>query len=100
MSRNQRRYFLRACAGRGAHRNPEDKTQSMPVRNEHLHFFLPEAEIPKAPAWYAKTFGGKAGTRNNGAVVDIPGECKDQQCASHVIKFMTDRNRRGAGFSH
>jgi catechol 2,3-dioxygenase-like lactoylglutathione lyase family enzyme len=51
----------------------EDKTQSVPIRNEHLHFFLTEAEIPKAQAWYAKTFGGKAGTRNGGAVVDIPG---------------------------
>jgi len=51
----------------------EDKTQSMPIRNEHVHFFLPEAEIPKAQAWYAKTFGGKAGTRNNASVVDLPG---------------------------
>jgi len=51
----------------------EDKTQSMPVRNEHVHFSLPEAEIPKAQAWYAKTFGGKAGTRANAPVVDIPG---------------------------
>src|SRR6266705_1311934 len=51
----------------------EDKTQTMPVRNEHVHFSLPEAEIPKAQAWYAKTFGGKAGTRNGAPVVDIPG---------------------------
>ena len=51
----------------------EDKTQTVPIRNEHLHFFLPEAEIPKAQAWYAKTFGGKAGTRNNAPIVDIPG---------------------------
>jgi catechol 2,3-dioxygenase-like lactoylglutathione lyase family enzyme len=51
----------------------EDKTQSMPIRNEHIHFFLPEAEIPKAQAWYAKTFGGKAGTRNNAPIVDLPG---------------------------
>jgi catechol 2,3-dioxygenase-like lactoylglutathione lyase family enzyme len=51
----------------------EDKTQSMPIRNEHVHLSLTEAEIPKAQAWYAKTFGGKAGTRNNAAVVDIPG---------------------------
>jgi catechol 2,3-dioxygenase-like lactoylglutathione lyase family enzyme len=51
----------------------EDKTQTMPIRHEHLHFSLPEAEIPKAQAWYAKTFGGKAGTRNNAPVVDIPG---------------------------
>ena len=42
----------------------EDKTQAMPIKHEHIHFFLPEAEIPKAEAWYAKTFGGKAGTRN------------------------------------
>ena len=51
----------------------EDKTQSVPVRNEHVHLSVTEAEIPKAQAWYAKTFGGKAGTRNNAAVVDIPG---------------------------
>lgn len=51
----------------------EDKTQSMPIRNEHIHFFLTEAEIPKAQTWYAKTFGGKTGTRNNAPVVDIPG---------------------------
>jgi catechol 2,3-dioxygenase-like lactoylglutathione lyase family enzyme len=51
----------------------EDKTQAMPVRNEHIHLSLPAAEVPKAQAWYAKTFGGKAGTRNNGPIVDLPG---------------------------
>ena len=51
----------------------EDKTQSMPVRNEHVHLSLPEAEISKAQAWYAKTFAGKPGTRNNAPVVDLPG---------------------------
>lgn len=51
----------------------EDKTQSVPIKNEHVHFFLPEGEIPKAVAWYSKTFGGKAGTRNNAPVVDLPG---------------------------
>lgn len=51
----------------------EDKTQTMAIRHEHVHFFLPEAEIAKAQAWYAKTFGGKAGTRNNAPVVDVPG---------------------------
>src|SRR5258708_34566644 len=50
----------------------EDKTQTMPIRHEHVHFSLPEAEIPKAQAWYAKTFGGRAGTRNNAAVGDLP----------------------------
>jgi predicted enzyme related to lactoylglutathione lyase len=38
-----------------------------------VHLFLPEAEIAKAQAWYAKTFGGKASTRNNQPVVDVPG---------------------------
>src|SRR5262249_60412652 len=51
----------------------EGKAQPMPIKHEHVHFFLPEAEVPKAVAWYAKTFGGKAGTRNNAPVVDIPG---------------------------
>ena len=51
----------------------EDKTQSVPIRNEHVHFFLTEGEIPKAQAWYAKTFGGKAASRNNAPVVDLPG---------------------------
>jgi catechol 2,3-dioxygenase-like lactoylglutathione lyase family enzyme len=51
----------------------EDKTQSVPIRNEHVHLSMPETEIPKAQAWYAKTFGGKMGARNNAAVVDLPG---------------------------
>jgi catechol 2,3-dioxygenase-like lactoylglutathione lyase family enzyme len=51
----------------------EDKTQSVPVRNEHVHLFLPESEIAKAQAWYAKTFGAKATMRNNQPVVDVPG---------------------------
>jgi len=51
----------------------EDKTQSVPIKHEHIHLFLQEAELPKAVAWYAKTFGGKAGTRNNQPIVDVPG---------------------------
>ena len=51
----------------------EDKTQAMPIRHEHVHLSLPEAEIPKAQAWYAKTFGGQTGTRNNAPVVNLPG---------------------------
>jgi catechol 2,3-dioxygenase-like lactoylglutathione lyase family enzyme len=51
----------------------EDKTQADPVKNEHVHLRLLEADIPKAQAWYAKTFGGKAYVRNNAPVVDIPG---------------------------
>jgi hypothetical protein len=51
----------------------EDKTQSVPIRNEHVHLWVPEAEVARAQAWYAKTFGGKAGARNGAPVVDIPG---------------------------
>jgi catechol 2,3-dioxygenase-like lactoylglutathione lyase family enzyme len=51
----------------------EDKTQSVPVRNEHIHLSVTESEIPKAQAWYAKTFGGKMGTRNDAPIVDLPG---------------------------
>jgi len=51
----------------------EDKTQTMAIRHEHVHLSLPESDIPKAQAWYAKTFGGKTGTRNNAPVVNLPG---------------------------
>jgi catechol 2,3-dioxygenase-like lactoylglutathione lyase family enzyme len=51
----------------------EDKTQKVPIRNGHVHFFLAKDEIPKAVAWYARVFGGKATTRNDAPVVDLPG---------------------------
>jgi catechol 2,3-dioxygenase-like lactoylglutathione lyase family enzyme len=51
----------------------EDKAQAVAVRHEHVHLSLPEAEIPRAVAWYAKTFGGEIGTRNNAPVVNLPG---------------------------
>jgi len=51
----------------------EDKTQSMPIRNAHVHLSLTAVDVPKAQAWYAKTFGGKPGIRNDAPVVDLPG---------------------------
>jgi len=51
----------------------EDKTQTVPIRNEHIHFFVPKADLQKAVDWYAKTFGGQATTRNNAPVVNLPG---------------------------
>ncbi len=51
----------------------EDETQPVPIRHEHVHLALPAAEVPKAQAWYAKTFGGEMGTRNNAPVVNLPG---------------------------
>lgn len=51
----------------------EDKTQTVPIRHEHVHLFLPEAAIPQAQAWYVKHFGAKPGIRNESPVADIPG---------------------------
>lgn len=51
----------------------EDKTQSMPIRNEHVHIFVPESDVTDATNWYARTFGGQKGMRNNEPVVNLPG---------------------------
>jgi catechol 2,3-dioxygenase-like lactoylglutathione lyase family enzyme len=51
----------------------EDAKQSVPIRHEHVHFFLPETAIPQSQAWYAKTFGAKPGVRNEAPVADLPG---------------------------
>jgi catechol 2,3-dioxygenase-like lactoylglutathione lyase family enzyme len=51
----------------------EDKKQSIPIRHEHVHFFLPESAIAQSQAWYAKTFGAKPGVRNEAPVADLPG---------------------------
>src|SRR5712671_4070987 len=51
----------------------EDKTQAVPVRHEHVHFFVPEADIAPMQAWYGKIFGAKAGVRNNAPIADVPG---------------------------
>src|SRR5204863_4916934 len=51
----------------------QDEKQAMPIRSEHVHFFLPEADIAKSQAWYGKVFGAKASVRNNAPVADIPG---------------------------
>jgi catechol 2,3-dioxygenase-like lactoylglutathione lyase family enzyme len=51
----------------------EDRTQTVPIRCEHVHWSLAADEIPKAAAWYARLFGGVAATRNNQPVVNLPG---------------------------
>jgi catechol 2,3-dioxygenase-like lactoylglutathione lyase family enzyme len=51
----------------------EDKTQTMPIRHHHIHFFVPEAAIPQIQAWYAKWFGAKPGMRGQNVSDDIPG---------------------------
>jgi extradiol dioxygenase family protein len=51
----------------------ENKNQNVPIRHEHVHFFLPQAAIAESQSWYAKIFGAKASLRNNAPVDDIPG---------------------------
>jgi len=49
----------------------EDKTQSMPIRHHHIHFF--NGEVMETQAWYAKMFGAKPGRRGKFEAADLPG---------------------------
>ena len=51
----------------------EDKNQKFPIQHHHVHFNVPESEIPKIQAWYAKTFGAKPGMRGQNKAADVPG---------------------------
>jgi catechol 2,3-dioxygenase-like lactoylglutathione lyase family enzyme len=51
----------------------ENKTQTVPIRSEHVHFFMPESSFADSQAWYVKLFGAKTGVRNNRPVADVPG---------------------------
>ena len=51
----------------------EDKSQTAPIRNHHVHFYVSEASIPEMQAWYVKTFGAKPGMRGQFQAADIPG---------------------------
>jgi catechol 2,3-dioxygenase-like lactoylglutathione lyase family enzyme len=51
----------------------EDKTQTVPIRNGHVHLSVPKADVAKAVDWYARLFGGQKTTRNDAPVVDVPG---------------------------
>jgi catechol 2,3-dioxygenase-like lactoylglutathione lyase family enzyme len=51
----------------------EDKTQTVPIRHHHVHFYVPASAIPDAPAWYDKHFGATPGTRGKFQTANIPG---------------------------
>jgi catechol 2,3-dioxygenase-like lactoylglutathione lyase family enzyme len=51
----------------------EDKNQTIPIRSNHVHFFMPESSFADSQTWYVKLFGAKAGVRNNLPVADVPG---------------------------
>lgn len=51
----------------------ENKNQPEAIRNEHVHFFVPDAVIPQMQAWYAKIFGAQPSSRGQNQFDDIPG---------------------------
>jgi catechol 2,3-dioxygenase-like lactoylglutathione lyase family enzyme len=51
----------------------EDKSQTIPIRHHHVHFYVPQSAIPEIQAWYAKHFGATPGTRGRSQGADIPG---------------------------
>jgi catechol 2,3-dioxygenase-like lactoylglutathione lyase family enzyme len=51
----------------------QDKTQAMPIRHEHIHFYVEETVIPQMQAWYVRHFGARPGMRNEALVADLPG---------------------------
>jgi catechol 2,3-dioxygenase-like lactoylglutathione lyase family enzyme len=51
----------------------EDKTQTIPIRHHHVHFYVAESVIPDIQAWYVKHFGATTGTRGKFKTANIPG---------------------------
>jgi catechol 2,3-dioxygenase-like lactoylglutathione lyase family enzyme len=51
----------------------QDNTMAAPIAMHHIHFFVPESEMRKMQAWYAKVWGGKPGKRGPFDTVELPG---------------------------
>jgi catechol 2,3-dioxygenase-like lactoylglutathione lyase family enzyme len=51
----------------------EDKSQKVPIRHHHVHFFVPETAITDMQAWYGKLFGATPGTRSSFKTAYVPG---------------------------
>jgi catechol 2,3-dioxygenase-like lactoylglutathione lyase family enzyme len=51
----------------------EDKSQTVPIKFQHVHYFVAADAIPQIQAWYAKNFGAKPGMRGTNQSDDIPG---------------------------
>jgi catechol 2,3-dioxygenase-like lactoylglutathione lyase family enzyme len=51
----------------------ENKDQKFPIQSHHVHFNVPESEIPKIQAWYATWFGAVPGKRGTNIAADLPG---------------------------
>jgi len=51
----------------------EDKSQTVPIKHHHVHFYVAEAAIPAIQAWYGKHFGATPGMRGRNQAADVPG---------------------------
>ena len=51
----------------------EDKSQTVPIKHHHIHFYVAEAVILEIQAWYVKHFGAVAGMRGRNQSADLPG---------------------------
>jgi len=51
----------------------ENKDQKFPIQSHHVHFNVPESEIPKIQAWYSTWFGAVPGKRGTNIAADLPG---------------------------
>jgi catechol 2,3-dioxygenase-like lactoylglutathione lyase family enzyme len=51
----------------------ENKDQKFPIQSHHIHFNVPDSEIPKMQAWYATWFGAVPGKRGTNIAADLPG---------------------------
>ncbi len=51
----------------------ENRDQEFAIQHHHVHFWIPESEIPEIQAWYAKVFGAKPGMRGSNQAADLPG---------------------------
>ena len=51
----------------------ENKDQKFPIQSHHIHFNIPESEIPKIQAWYSAWFGAVPGKRGTNIAADLPG---------------------------
>jgi len=51
----------------------ENKDQKFAIQSHHVHFNVPESEIPKIQAWYSTWFGAVPGKRGTNIAADLPG---------------------------
>ena len=51
----------------------EDKTLTVPIAFDHIHFLVPETSMAEIQAWYGKQFGAEPGKRGNSLVAKVPG---------------------------